>query len=232
LKLEFFLLFTILWFNFMNQLIRTIQFTQKLIIFFFYLGHDEENKAPKNRLDALQEIVMKSKLYKLQKKEVKEEQENNREKLDKDYDELLKESLLDFNKKNKKYDKEDKNEEKEIIDEYDIALNAMLYDVKTKPTDRYVYICIYVYMHISMSVYAHVCVYVQIHTCLYMKMEKEITDEYDIALNAMLYDVKTKPTDRYIYIYMYMYIHVCIYVCMSVCTNPYISIYEYGKRDY
>jgi len=99
-------------------------------------GHDEADKAPKNRLDALQEIVMKSKLYKLQKKEVKEEQENNREKLDKDYDELLKESLLDFNKKNKKYDKEDKNEEKEIIDEYDVALNAMLYDVKTKPTDR------------------------------------------------------------------------------------------------
>jgi hypothetical protein len=65
-------------------------------------------------------------------------QENNREKLDKDYDELLKESLLDFNKKNKKYDKEDKKEEKEIIDEYDIALNAMLYDVKTKPTDRYI----------------------------------------------------------------------------------------------
>jgi hypothetical protein len=39
-----------------------------------FSGHDEENKAPKNRLDALQEIVMKSKLYKLQKKEVKEEQ--------------------------------------------------------------------------------------------------------------------------------------------------------------
>jgi hypothetical protein len=67
-----------------------------------------------------------------------------------------------------------------------------------------------------------------------MNMEKEITDEYDIALNAMLYDVKTKPTDRciYIYVYMYMYIHVCIYVCMSVCTNSYISIYAYGKRDY
>jgi hypothetical protein len=180
----------------MNQLICTIRFTQKLIIFFFYLGHDEENKAPKNRLDALQEIVMKSKLYKLQKKEVKEEQENNREKLDKDYDELLKESLLDFNKKNKKYDKEDKNEEKEIIDEYDIALNAMLYDVKTKPTDRCV--CLYIYIYVYPCVYEFM--YVHIHTYPYMHIEMKIIDEYDIALNAMLYDVKTKPTDRYVYV--------------------------------
>jgi hypothetical protein len=82
-------------------------------------------------------------------------QENNREKLDKDYDELLKESLLDFNKKNKKYDKEDKNEEKEIIDEYDVALNAMLYDVKTKPTDRY--ICIYTHINVNIHIFPWLC---------------------------------------------------------------------------
>lgn len=98
-------------------------------------GHDGgENKAPKNRLDALQEIVAKSKMFKLQKKEAKEEQENDREKLDKDFQSLVSQSMLDF--KPTRRDRSEDKDENDIIDEYDLSLRAMAFEVKAKPSDR------------------------------------------------------------------------------------------------
>lgn len=98
-------------------------------------GHDGgENKAPKNRLDALQEIVAKSKMFKLQKKEAKEEQENDREKLDKDFQALVSGALLDF--KPTRRDRSEDKEEGDIIDEYDMSLRAMAFESKARPSDR------------------------------------------------------------------------------------------------
>ena len=98
-------------------------------------GHDGgENKAPKNRLDALQEIVAKSKMFKLQKKEAKEEQENDREKLDKDFQALVSGSLLDF--KPTRRDRSEDKDENDVMDEYDMSLRAMTYESKVRPSDR------------------------------------------------------------------------------------------------
>jgi nucleolar protein 14 len=93
-----------------------------------------DDKAPKNRLDALQEIVAKSKMFKLQKKEAKEEQENDREKLDKDFQDLVSGSMLDFQPK-----KRDRSQDKganDAIDEYDTSLRSMAFEVKARPSDR------------------------------------------------------------------------------------------------
>ena len=98
-------------------------------------GHDGgENKAPKNRLDALQEIVAKSKMFKLQKKEAKEEQENDREKLDKDFQDLVSGSMLDFQPKRR--DRSEDKSDSDVIDEYDVSLRAMAFEVKARPSDR------------------------------------------------------------------------------------------------
>lgn len=98
-------------------------------------GHGEgDHKAPKNRLDALQEIVAKSKMFKLQKKEAKEEQENDREKLDKDFQALVSGSLLEF--RPTKQDRSELKDPNEVIDEYDISLRSMAFEVKARPSDR------------------------------------------------------------------------------------------------
>jgi Nop14-like family len=98
-------------------------------------GHGEgDNKAPKNRLDALQEIVAKSKMFKLQKKEAKEEQENDREKLDKDFQALVAGSMLDF--RPTRQDRSELKDPNEVMDEYDISLRSMAFEVKARPSDR------------------------------------------------------------------------------------------------
>lgn len=98
-------------------------------------GHGEgDNKAPKNRLDALQEIVAKSKMFKLQKKEAKEEQENDREKLDKDFQALVAGSMLDF--RPTRQDRSELKDPNEVLDEYDISLRSMAFEVKARPSDR------------------------------------------------------------------------------------------------
>jgi nucleolar protein 14 len=99
-----------------------------------YGPSEGDDKAPKNRLDALQEIVAKSKMFKLQKKEAKEEQENDREKLDKDFQDLVSGSMLDFQPK-KRDRSQDKNAN-DAIDEYDTSLRSMAFEVKARPSDR------------------------------------------------------------------------------------------------
>lgn len=90
------------------------------------------------KLDALQEIVMKSKLFKMQKKEAKEEQEEERSKLDRDYEDLFKTSMLDFNNyRNSNSNKSDgistsniSNTNSKELDEYDQSLKEMTYEAK------------------------------------------------------------------------------------------------------
>lgn len=98
----------------------------------------------KDRLTALQEIVMKSKMAKIERKEFKEHQEDEREKLDKAFDSLLTSSTLDVTNlektKHGRY-KRDKSidasvDEGAFGDSYDQALMEMAFETKAKPTDR------------------------------------------------------------------------------------------------
>lgn len=87
----------------------------------------------KHRADILQEIVMKSKLHKLEKKEAKNVQEDQRELLDKAYAELLHSSSLEF-----KPTRRDRSEEvgPDDADEYDKSLRVMAFESRVKPSDR------------------------------------------------------------------------------------------------
>ena len=100
----------------------------------------------KDRLSALQEIVMKSKLAKIQKKELKEDQENERLKLDSAFDSLLSSSALDITdlertkngrfKKERSADNIASDRKSTYEDSYDQSLIELAFDAKTKPTDR------------------------------------------------------------------------------------------------
>jgi nucleolar protein 14 len=87
----------------------------------------------KSRGDVLQDIVMKSKLYKLEKKEAKDAQEDQREQLDKAYADLVQSASLEF-----KPTKRDRSEEQglEDTDEYDKSLRIMAFESRVKPSDR------------------------------------------------------------------------------------------------
>jgi nucleolar protein 14 len=121
-------------------------------------GADDLDSAPKRggRLDALQEIVMKSKLHKMQKKEAKEELEEERTKLDRAYEELFKSSMLEFNpyknapaaadkklssagSSSSSSSSNGKSGEKgasDAMDEYDRSLVEMMYEAKLPASER------------------------------------------------------------------------------------------------
>lgn len=98
---------------------------------------DTEGKQRRSREDTLKEIVMKSKLHKLEKKEAKDAQELDRERLDSAYDELVKGAMLDFKPKRRDRAEDEIQEGKadEFVD-YDVALRTMLYEAKVQATDR------------------------------------------------------------------------------------------------
>ena len=119
------------------------------------VGAEDGMQPRKGRLDALQEIVMKSKLHKMQKKEAKEEMEEERSKLDKAYDDLFRGSMLDFNAKGKDRDSREGSDGKksfsrdgagsgvsggglngEELDDYDQALKEMSYEARLPASER------------------------------------------------------------------------------------------------
>ena len=97
-----------------------------------------EGDYRKSRMDSLQEIVMKSKLHKMEKKEAKDAQELDRERLDTAYDDLVQNALLDF--KPKKRDRSEDDEGGISTDvvgrSYDVAFRSMTFESKVKPSDR------------------------------------------------------------------------------------------------
>lgn len=100
-------------------------------------GGGGESEFRKNRMDSLQEMVMKSKLHKLEKKEAKDAQEQETDDMDLAYDALVKASLLDF--KPKKRDRSEDEETRDANDEfadYDMAFRTMAFESKVKPSDR------------------------------------------------------------------------------------------------
>jgi hypothetical protein len=86
----------------------------------------------KTRADVLQDIVMKSKLYKLEKKEAKNAQEDQRELLDKAYTDLVQSASLEF--KPTRRDRSEGNTED--ADEYDKSLRVMAFESRVQPSDR------------------------------------------------------------------------------------------------
>ncbi len=109
-----------------------------------YGPQDENNDeggddAPRKqgRLEALQEIVMKSKLHKMQRKEAKDEQEDERNKLDKAFDSLFATSQIKIVKPEKStYRARDGLEGCDGNDAYDVSLREMAYEGKAQPSDR------------------------------------------------------------------------------------------------
>ena len=100
-------------------------------------SENTDEKPRKSREDTLQEIVMKSKLHKLEKKEAKDAQELDRERLDLAYDELVKSSLLDFKPKRRdRAEDEPQGLKADEFGDYDVALRTMLYESKVQATDR------------------------------------------------------------------------------------------------
>lgn len=124
------------------------------------LGAD--NTMKKSRLDALQEIVMKSKFYKMQRKEAKEEQESERKRLDAAFEELFSSHAIEYEDKKPKKKKIDFNDllsslrsgkgedaeedsgdeekgnadEDEEADDYDRVMKEMMFEPKVQPSDR------------------------------------------------------------------------------------------------
>jgi len=111
--------------------------------------------APKTRQEMLQEIVMKSKLAKLERKEAKEAQENGTAKIDDDFDALLASADLEFRpmgrdrgrfeREQEKVEQEiciaaglsaEKPKEDDVFSNYDKELRAMAFEAKVRATDR------------------------------------------------------------------------------------------------
>jgi nucleolar protein 14 len=99
-------------------------------------GSEEPTQMQKSRMDSLQEIVMKSKLHKLEKKEAKEAQDLDREQLDSAYEELVKSAALDFKPKRADRSEDAHFDGKDEFLDYDVAMRSMLYESKVKPSDR------------------------------------------------------------------------------------------------
>jgi nucleolar protein 14 len=123
---------------------------------------DEEERGErgerKSRLDVLQEIVMKSKYYKMQRKEAKDEQESERKRLDEAFDDLFSSQLVEYKDKEEKRRNKERsaddllkairkgrrtdNEEGENIeggeeeDDYDRAMHEMMFEPKVQPSNR------------------------------------------------------------------------------------------------
>lgn len=90
-----------------------------------------------SRLDAFHEIIANSKLQKAQKKEMKEEQDHERERLDEVFAELMQESVLDLRPKKMSRKDEDKSENAaDWEDAYDQSLMEVSREEKIRASDR------------------------------------------------------------------------------------------------
>lgn len=98
-----------------------------------FVAKDSEqgHVGKKGRLEALQEIVMKSKMYKAQRKEAKEEQETARARIDAAFDELIRTDLVDMDEKRFK-----KSYTANEVDDYDKMMVDMANEAKAQPAER------------------------------------------------------------------------------------------------
>lgn len=98
-----------------------------------FVPKDESQPHKKGRLEALQEIVMKSKMYKVQRKEAKEEQETQREKIDLAFQDLLSSEMVNYDENRGRPAPGSAMAE---IDDYDKMMHEMTYEAKAQPAER------------------------------------------------------------------------------------------------
>eukprot|EP01041_Mallomonas_annulata_P001762 gene1762-3409_t len=91
----------------------------------------------RTRAEMLQDVIMKSKLRKLEKKEAKDAQEQSTELLDSAFESLVSESLLKFNPLRRDRSERDEGETATTpFGEYDVSLRAMAFEARVQATDR------------------------------------------------------------------------------------------------
>lgn len=93
----------------------------------------DSSRSRSEKGDKLQEIIMKSKLFKMEKREAKDAQEIQRNELDAAYSELVKSASISFRPTGK-----DRSEDKDHMDEddYDRVVRALAFETKVRPSDR------------------------------------------------------------------------------------------------
>lgn len=99
----------------------------------------EDTRPVLTRADMLQDVIMKSKLRKLEKREAKEAQENSTEQLDDAFASLVSSSMLQFNptrRDRSERDVESNTGDDGAFSEYDKSLRAMAFEAKVRATDR------------------------------------------------------------------------------------------------
>lgn len=98
--------------------------------------HKNHNKS---KAEILQEIVMKSKLHKMERREAKDAQETQREDIDKQFEALLASSDVQMDsvsKYNRRSGDNDAIAGKDEFADYDAMYGEMQYDTKAQPSDR------------------------------------------------------------------------------------------------
>lgn len=96
-----------------------------------------DHDHPKSRAEILQEVIMKSKMHKMIKKETKDAIEAQRDTLDKEFDTLMSSSTVKM-KPNDKYarNKSDGDGATDAFADYDALFGAMQTEARAAPSDR------------------------------------------------------------------------------------------------
>eukprot|EP00252_Welwitschia_mirabilis_P014875 TRINITY_DN32930_c0_g1_i1.p1 TRINITY_DN32930_c0_g1~~TRINITY_DN32930_c0_g1_i1.p1 ORF type:complete len:905 (-),score=254.76 TRINITY_DN32930_c0_g1_i1:497-3211(-) len=92
----------------------------------------EENSKPRSKKEIMEEIISKSKFYKAQKAKEKEEDEHLKEKLDKDFGELIQSNGLSSLMRSK----ETRKSETEDFKDYEKLVKEMVLDSRAHASDR------------------------------------------------------------------------------------------------
>ena len=85
---------------------------------------------------------------------------------------------------------------------------------KYKYTDKYMYVCVYIYMRICLG---GICMY-DVHThsiCIHTHIHRYIHPSMHAYMHAWMYVCMC--VCMYMYVCMYVCMHACMYVCVYVC---------------
>lgn len=101
-------------------------------------NNNKEEDIKRSRHDTLQDIIMKSKLQKKLRQEMKSQQENDTLLLDEAFRDLVSTMAVEFRPMKDKYNRRNEHEvdEDEEIDEYDKSFHEMAFEAKLQASDR------------------------------------------------------------------------------------------------
>ncbi len=87
----------------------------------------EAEQVPKTKAEIMKEVIAKSKFYKAERQKIKEENEELCNELDQDFDRFRSKLMAE---------KYDRAAEPKVEDDYDSIMKKMMFDKRSKPTDR------------------------------------------------------------------------------------------------